>query len=54
MQINIESYGKNAPFRNKDIYENTTTIGIIYFQMVDFQIQSHVLIIIITHIFIRQ
>ena len=32
---------ESASFRNKDTYENTTTIGIIYFQMVNFQIQSH-------------
>ena len=30
-----------APFRAKDIYENTTAIGVICSQMVDFQIPSH-------------
>ena len=43
MQMNTESYRKklHASFRTKDIYENTTTIGVICSQMVDFQIQSH-------------
>ena len=56
MHMNIESYRKkmHAPFRTKDIYENTTTIDVICSQTWLISRFSHIVIIIITRNYLQK